>query len=384
MSFAQSGDSPARAGIVVTRGGRWRRFAVIAGIAVCLALGGAAIALALTGGEGTGAAERRTERCARLIEAGDLTAALEICSEAIELDPEVALPLAYRALIYVRLGRYQLALEDAEKALRLDSDLAIVHNARAQARLGLGQHREAAADAREALRLDADLADASLALAHAYRALGRVEDAAREAARACDLGLSAACEFSPVPTRDEAIEILPAISLTRSDLPAEMFLVDSALYSLEEEALRGFPGYRRQLQSWGFVLGHERLFASDAPDSLLDVFVVVWLHESAEHSEEAFVDGAFFSEGTGSPGEAEFLDDFPTLGDESEAFWVTAPYPLPFQGEAIESESYIVVIRRGPLLALLSATYRRGEASFAEFLDLAQTIAVRMEGEPLE
>jgi tetratricopeptide (TPR) repeat protein len=345
----------------------------------------AATVLALTSiGGGASAAERKADACRDALDDGRYSRAVGLCTEAIELDSQRVLPFTYRAIAHVRLGNFQDALDDAGEALDLDREAGDAHAVHARAVLRTGDRTAAEADMQRAADLRPETAAGHLILAETYRGLGRLAEAQDSADEACDLGLSEACDFSAVPTRDEAIDLLPQMSLATDDLPADLLLIETGLFSLDEESLRGGldpASYRRQLESWAFVLGHERYFFADPTTSLFDVFSVTWLHESEEDAEDAFLDGAFYGPGGETTGEDEviLLDAFSRLGDESEAYLITGPYPLGPE-ETIDTDTYLAVIRHGPFMSLLTATWPSGRGSEREFRDLAEVVASRMIG----
>lgn len=97
---------------------------------------------------------------------GDLKAAVQSATRAVDLDPNNAGALGLRAFAEARSGRYEEALRDAVAALTLDPNNALAHNARARALNSMGMFREGMAAADDALR-----ADSKNAYAHYMRAM---------------------------------------------------------------------------------------------------------------------------------------------------------------------------------------------------------------------
>jgi len=59
-----------------------------------------------------------------LVEQGSYDEAIEECTEAIKLDPNLAIAYNNRAVAYLHMGQYDLAIADCTKAIELDPSLA--------------------------------------------------------------------------------------------------------------------------------------------------------------------------------------------------------------------------------------------------------------------
>ena len=123
----------------------------------------------------------KTEISSKLFES-----ARKSCSEAIELDPNVAEPFYLRSEAYLRLESYQLALSDADNAIKIDPRFDRAYVNRGFANANLGNYADAMKDVDQALTLNPSSAAAfnvrslaqnglgnhSLALSDANRAIG--------------------------------------------------------------------------------------------------------------------------------------------------------------------------------------------------------------------
>lgn len=309
---------------------------------------------------------------------GDYEQALADFDKAIELDPELALAHNNRGFAHLYLNDFRQSIIDLDKAIELDPDLALAYSNRGAAHFALGEMEEAVRDSDRALELDSELVLAYSTRAQALLRLGRDAEAERDLVKACDLGDSNACELlAAAPTPEEARHILPQMILQLEDLPAGFDESYSSFDTLADQAeFSDDPdGFRRQLESWGFILSHSRFYTRDAAEGLLEVDSDIWLLEDEQGAEEAFLDVALFP--VFGDVDLEELPEFPSFGDNSEAFFLSGRY-LPFEGEEIAAEGFTVVIRSGQFLAALTMAYRTGEASQDEAIELATSLEARM------
>ena len=103
--------------------------------------------------------------------------AIEDHNEAIRLQPDDALAYNNRGGAYKDLGRYQRAIEDYNEAIRLRPDYADAYRNRGIVYTNLGHHQRAIGDYNEAIRLRPDYALAYINRGSAYRDLGRYQRA---------------------------------------------------------------------------------------------------------------------------------------------------------------------------------------------------------------
>ncbi len=76
------------------------------------------------------------------------------------------------ALGYVQTREFQKAIDELSEAIRVDPRLAVAYAARASAEFGLGKYREASDDYRAAVSIDPNLGTPLYGLAECYRVLG--------------------------------------------------------------------------------------------------------------------------------------------------------------------------------------------------------------------
>ena len=315
--------------------------------------------------------------------------ALADADMAIEIKPsDDTLARAYlnRAGILTSLERYEDALDDADSAVDLkprDADTLVrAHLNRAFILMGLGRYDQALADEDAAIALKPPcalaLAQAHLTRAGTLVALDRDNEARTAAGKACELGLDEACGFTTVPTPGEAIDLMPRMVLQLEDLPPGFKTYDSRFDTLEDQAAVAEDAelFKRQLESWGFILGHDKFYAADTPSAFPDIYVEIWLLEDVQGAEEAFIDGGLYLEAPG----VTMLDEFPVFGDESEAYRLAGPY-LTLTGEEIQMEGHMVIIRIGPFLAVLQTAFLPGQALDDAAIDLATKLESRMESQ---
>uniref|UniRef100_A0A672HB66 ST13 Hsp70 interacting protein n=1 Tax=Salarias fasciatus TaxID=181472 RepID=A0A672HB66_SALFA len=87
---------------------------------------------------------------------GELQKALDLFTEAIKLNPCVAILYAKRASVYIRMQRPNAAIRDCDKAIRINPDSAQPYKWRGKAHKLLGHWEEAAKDLATACKLDYD------------------------------------------------------------------------------------------------------------------------------------------------------------------------------------------------------------------------------------
>jgi tetratricopeptide (TPR) repeat protein len=100
-------------------------------------------------------------------------------AEVVATVPAPSAAQRYRDAVALLGDRnYEGAAAALTEAIDLDPRLAVAHAARGSARVGLGRHRDAADDYRAALALDSGLATPLYGLAECYRVLGDARAAA--------------------------------------------------------------------------------------------------------------------------------------------------------------------------------------------------------------
>lgn len=320
-----------------------------------------------------------------LFDQEELEDALDAANEAINLEASdanvQAIGYIARALVYFAQEESEKALDDADAAISLEPPdvniRAVAHIAKSYA-LG-DRHEEALVEAEAAIQLDPPnariLRNAYAAKAARHEGLGRLEEAQAAADKACELGLEEACGYTTAPTREEALDLLPLMVLQLEDLPSGFKVYDSRFDTLEAEAgvADDSEPFRRRLESWGFILGHDKWYAADTPSEFPEIFVEIWLLKDVPGAEEAFIDGGLYLE---VPGVTP-LDDFPVFGDESDAYRLVGPYPA-LSGEEIQAEGHMVIIRSGPFLAVLQTAFPPGQTTDDAAIDLATKLETRM------
>jgi tetratricopeptide (TPR) repeat protein len=108
---------------------------------------------------------------------GKLPEALELCTRALELDPEQAEAYGLRGQVHYHLGHLSEAGADCSAAIDRGLRQAIVYFVRAIARDGAGQREEALADCSMALHLDPEHAGAYNSRGLILSRLGRLDEA---------------------------------------------------------------------------------------------------------------------------------------------------------------------------------------------------------------
>jgi len=112
-------------------------------------------------------------RAAAYHEQGDLDRAIADLSEAIRLDPKLAMAFNNRGAAYNEQGDNDRAIADYNEAIRIDPKLAMAFNNRGNAYSDKGDNDRAIADFNETIRLDPKLARAFQNRGSAYPRQGR-------------------------------------------------------------------------------------------------------------------------------------------------------------------------------------------------------------------
>ena len=120
-------------------------------------------------------------------DANDLETARKACSEALELDPELADPHVTLGIIYARTGRSDLATSELQTALHLDSRNADAYNALADLYRRQGRNAEVEPTIQKAIDLAPEDWRFYTALGSFYRDTGRLDKATVAFQRAIDL-----------------------------------------------------------------------------------------------------------------------------------------------------------------------------------------------------
>lgn len=99
--------------------------------------------------------EKRREAMSQLAE-GNIEKAIELFSEAIQINPNSALLFAKRGQAYLKLSKPNACVKDCTKALELNCDSAAAYKFRGRAYRLIGKWEEAAKDLRQACNIDMD------------------------------------------------------------------------------------------------------------------------------------------------------------------------------------------------------------------------------------
>ncbi|CAI9565667.1 unnamed protein product [Staurois parvus] len=99
--------------------------------------------------------ERKVEAINALGE-GDFQKAIDLLTEAIKMNPRIAMLYAKRASVYVKLQKPNAAIRDCEKAIAINPDSAQPYKWRGKAHRLLGHWEESAHDLAMACKLDYD------------------------------------------------------------------------------------------------------------------------------------------------------------------------------------------------------------------------------------
>ena len=116
-----------------------------------------------------------SNRCAAYLNKGDNDRAIVDCEKAIQLDPNLVLALVNRAGVWLNKANYDRAIADSSEAIRLDPKSAVAYGDRAQAYLNKGDNDRAIADSDEAIRLDLKNASAYTSRGFAYLKKGEID-----------------------------------------------------------------------------------------------------------------------------------------------------------------------------------------------------------------
>ncbi|RVE69225.1 hypothetical protein OJAV_G00075450 [Oryzias javanicus] len=90
------------------------------------------------------------------ISSGDLQKALDLFTEAIKLNPRLAILYAKRASVYIKMQKPNAAIRDCDRAISINPDSAQPYKWRGKAHRLLGHWEEAAKDLATACKLDYD------------------------------------------------------------------------------------------------------------------------------------------------------------------------------------------------------------------------------------
>lgn len=99
--------------------------------------------------------EKRVEAMSQFAE-GNIEKAIELYTEAIELNPNSALLFAKRGQAYLKLSKPNACIKDCTRALELNCDSATAYKFRGRAYRLTGKWEEAAKDLRQACNIDFD------------------------------------------------------------------------------------------------------------------------------------------------------------------------------------------------------------------------------------
>ncbi len=130
------------------------------------------------------------ERGINAAAAGDLLAAIQAYSDAIEA--KVRLPLAYRhrGHAYLTNGEWEKAIADLTNAIQLDTNAVNLYVNRGYALSQIGDYDSALSDLIEALRIDPDLASTHRYRGYVYLEMGKFAEAIADFTRSVALGLA--------------------------------------------------------------------------------------------------------------------------------------------------------------------------------------------------
>ena len=126
----------------------------------------------------------------------DHNAALAAYTEAVELNPKLAMAYNNRGYTYTELGRYELAMSDLNKALELEPKLAIAYNNRGRVFSRWNQYEHAIADYNKALELNPNYATAYNNRGYTYDDLKEYDRAVSDYTRAIELNPTFAMAYN--------------------------------------------------------------------------------------------------------------------------------------------------------------------------------------------
>ncbi len=110
-----------------------------------------------------------------LMTLGQLDMAIEVYSNAIDLNPRYTFAYINRGAAYSRKGAYNLAIVDCSKAIQLYPNYPLTHSNRGNAYNEKGEHNLAIIDLKRAIELKSDYAEAYNNLGNAYNAKSEYE-----------------------------------------------------------------------------------------------------------------------------------------------------------------------------------------------------------------
>jgi tetratricopeptide (TPR) repeat protein len=116
-----------------------------------------------------------TNRCAELPDVQENDKAIEDCSKAIQIDPNIPDAYSNRGHAYFAKGQYDRAIDDLNEAVRLSPDDAEVLNNRGLAYSDSGRYDRAIDDFDHAIRLSPKLTPAFYNRGNAYRRKGQYD-----------------------------------------------------------------------------------------------------------------------------------------------------------------------------------------------------------------
>ena len=117
----------------------------------------------------------------------DVEQAQESYTQALKLNPDIAIAYNNRGNAYSYLGNYEQAIADYDQAIQLDENDAFSYNGRGNVYNILGEYEQAIADYDRAIQLDNNYAFAYNNRGNAYRSLGNYEQAIADYDRAIQL-----------------------------------------------------------------------------------------------------------------------------------------------------------------------------------------------------
>lgn len=123
----------------------------------------------------------------------DPAKAIELCTQALELDPDFALAYNHRGNVYCDLAEYERAVADYRRAVEAEPELAIGwYNIGLTLHQKMGRATDALPALDRALQLDPEYADALSVRGKLYKDLDRYEEAADDLRRCLEHGGSRA------------------------------------------------------------------------------------------------------------------------------------------------------------------------------------------------
>jgi tetratricopeptide (TPR) repeat protein len=174
-------------------------------------------------------------------------------NEALRLDPSLALAHAYRSFIHARQGRFDQALVDCNKAVSMDPNQAEVFRIRALVYAEADNAEKALADYSEAIRLQPDFVRAYRERAAVYKAeeaypqaLQDINEAVRLAPASADLLHHRALIHFEMEEHDLALEDFnEAIAIDPRN--AALFWHRGAVYSWKSQSKKAIADYTQAI-----------------------------------------------------------------------------------------------------------------------------------------